>query len=37
MFAENLVDKVDGEFYSLAGKFLFTFIENEKKSITQIG
>jgi TorA maturation chaperone TorD len=36
MFAENLVDKVDGEFYSLAGKFLLTFIENEKKSITQI-
>ncbi len=36
MFAENLVDKVDGEFYSLAGKFLLTFIENEKKSIAQI-
>ncbi|MBT3607842.1 MAG: hypothetical protein HOI72_06230 [Candidatus Marinimicrobia bacterium] len=36
MFAENLADKVDGVFYSLAGKFLLTFIENEKKSIAQI-
>tara|TARA_Y100000031_G_scaffold16940_1_gene17548 strand:- start:64 stop:726 length:663 start_codon:yes stop_codon:yes gene_type:complete len=31
MFAENLADKVDGVFYSLAGKFLLTFIEIEKK------
>jgi hypothetical protein len=36
MFAENLADKVDGVFYSLAGKFLLTFIESEKKSIAQI-
>ena len=31
MFSENLADKVDGVFYSLAGKFLLTFIESEKK------
>jgi hypothetical protein len=37
MFAENLADKLDGVLSSLAGKFLFTFIENEKKSIAQIG
>ena len=36
MFSENLADKVDGVFYSLAGKFLLTFIESEKKSIAQI-
>ncbi len=36
MFAGNLADKVDGVFYSLAGKFLLTFIENEKKSLAQI-
>ena len=36
MFAENLIEKVDGVFYSLAGEFLLVFIENEKKNIAQI-
>jgi len=29
MFSKNLMDKVDGDFYSLAGKFFITFIGNE--------
>lgn len=36
MFAENLSDKIESDFYNLGGKFLNTFIEGELKSKTTI-
>jgi hypothetical protein len=36
MFAGNLADKINGDFYNLSGKFLHTFIDCEKISKTTI-
>ncbi len=36
MFAENLADKVDSDFYNLSGKFLRTFLDCEKISRTTV-